>query len=93
MKIFLFLFLFLLFTCQEIEDNLFIRNPSHPLKKFYDDLKENGTSQKLRNAFVEKGKFAAFELCIELVPEIPKFITRYFSTNREFCSVYIDTLN
>ena len=92
MKYLLFIFLIALITCQAIEDNLFERVPAHPLKRFYDNLRKEGIYQKIQNEFVDKGKSEAIKLCTELVPEIPEFITRYFSTNKEFCSKYIEAL-
>lgn len=48
MKYLLFIFLIALITCQVIEDNLFTRMPTLPLKRFYDNLRKEGISQKYK---------------------------------------------
>ena len=93
MKSLLFLILFAFITCQALNYNIFTIDPFHPLKRFYDNLKEKGTTQKLYDELAKNGNSAAIKLCIELVPDIPEYLTRYFPTNKEFCNTYIESLN
>ncbi len=89
----LFILLIAAITCFAIEDIRLGRVPAHPMKRFFDSLRADGTYQKIQEEYNKKGRLLAIKLCKELIPEVPELVTHYFSTNEEFCPKFVGIFN